>query len=53
MFGKILITVLLLAITPPVVGTVLAWTMGMKGERFVVPGIFIGWAVIILFMWII
>jgi hypothetical protein len=48
---KLLITIGLMAISVPVVGSIIGLGIGIKGEKFVYPTVLITWVTIIYMVW--
>jgi len=48
---KLLITIVLMVISMPVVGTILGLGFGFKAEKFVYPLVLIAWGIVIYIMW--
>ena len=49
--GKALLTLALMLVTVPVVGTVVGLVIGRKGENLVIPAILVSWGVIVYCIW--
>jgi hypothetical protein len=51
MIIKVLITIGLMIIAMPAIGTVLGWGIGLKAEKYVYPSVLLLWGLLIYFIW--